>query len=57
MDFADRADWHQASQYWADARHAGRQLSDVDLLLAAVAARLDAVIVSSDEDFNAARAA
>ena len=47
------ADWRQASQYWAEARRAGKQLSDVDLFLAAVAARLDAVIVSSDEDFDA----
>ena len=47
------ADWRQASQYWAEARRAGKQLSDVDLLIAALAARLDAVIVSSDADFDA----
>ena len=46
-------DWLQAAQFWADARSAGKQLSDVDLLIAALAARLDAVIISSDEDFDA----
>ena len=46
-------DWRQAAQFWAETRSAGKQLSDVDLLVAALAKRLDAVIVSSDEDFNA----
>jgi predicted nucleic acid-binding protein len=47
------SDWTQAAQYWADATRKGRQLSDMDLLIAAVAARLDAVLVSADADFDA----
>jgi predicted nucleic acid-binding protein len=46
-------DWRTAAQYWASTRSAGKQLSDVDLLLAALAVRLDAVIVSNDGDFDA----
>jgi predicted nucleic acid-binding protein len=46
-------DWNQAAQYWADMRNKGRQLSDVDLLIAATATRLDGVIVTSDDDFDA----
>lgn len=46
-------DWRQAAQFWADARRMGRQLSDVDLLLAALVHRLDGVLISSDDDFNA----
>ncbi len=46
-------DWRQAARFWALATTSGKQLSDVDLLIAAVAARLNAVIVSSDEDFDA----
>jgi predicted nucleic acid-binding protein len=45
------SDWEQAARYWADATSRGRQFSDVDLLVAAVATRLDAIIVSSDADF------
>lgn len=47
------ADWRQAAQFWAQARSAGKQLSDVDLLLAALAFRLNAVIVTNDDDFDA----
>jgi predicted nucleic acid-binding protein len=47
------ADWEQAARLWADATSRGRQFSDVDILLAAVAARLDAVLVSADADFDA----
>lgn len=47
------ADWTQAAQFWADARKRGKQLSDVDLLLAALANRLNAVVVSADADFDA----
>lgn len=46
------ADWLQAGRFWADAQSRGKQLSDVDLLVAALAKRLDAVIVSSDADFD-----
>lgn len=47
------ADWRQAAHFWAQARSAGKQLSDVDLLLAALAFRLNAVIVTNDDDFDA----
>ena len=47
------ADWRQAAQFWADARTTGKQLSDVDLQIAALAYRLDAVIVTNDNDFAA----
>ena len=46
-------DWLQAAHYWAATIGAGRQLADVDLLIAAVATRLGAIIVSSDNDFDA----
>jgi predicted nucleic acid-binding protein len=47
------ADWRQAAQFWADAVQKGKQLSDVDLLIAAVALRLNAQIISADDDFDA----
>ena len=46
------ADWEQAAQFWADARQQGRQLSDPDLLLAAVTYRLGAILVSNDTDYD-----
>jgi predicted nucleic acid-binding protein len=46
------ADWLQAAQFWADAVSRGKQLADVDLLLAALAQRLDATLVSADDDFT-----
>ena len=46
-------DWLHAAQLWADAVSKGIQLSDVDLLIAAIAMRLDAVIVTADNDFDA----
>jgi predicted nucleic acid-binding protein len=46
------ADWNQAAHYWAEARREGRQLSDQDLLLAALATRLDATLVSNDADYD-----
>ena len=45
-------DWQQAARFWADTTIKGRQLSDVDLLVAALAIRLDATIISSDIDFD-----
>lgn len=47
------ADWLQAAQFWAMTKSRGRQLSDVDLLLGALAHRLNATIASSDADFDA----
>ncbi len=48
----ESGDWIQTAQFWAQATSKGQQLSDVDLLLAALSKRLDAVIVSSDADFD-----
>lgn len=46
-------DWQLAAQLWATMRNQGRQFSDVDLLIAALAQRLNAVVVTSDNDFAA----
>lgn len=46
-------DWEEAARLWADARRRGRQLGDPDLLLAALARRAGAILVSSDSDFDA----
>lgn len=46
------ADWQQAAQFWADMVNKGKQLSDIDLLLAAVAKRLGGFIISADDDFD-----
>jgi tRNA(fMet)-specific endonuclease VapC len=46
-------DWEQAAQFWADARRNGKQIGDPDLLLAAMAYRLNAIVVSADADFDA----
>jgi predicted nucleic acid-binding protein len=47
------ADWRQAAAFWAEARKGGKQLSDVDLLIAAMTLRLDGILVSDDDDFDA----
>ncbi len=47
------ADWEQAARFWAEARRTGKQFSDVDLFIAALAARLDAIIISADDDYDA----
>ncbi len=46
-------DWLQAAQYWSNAISAGKQLSDMDFLIAALATRLGATLVSADDDFDA----
>jgi predicted nucleic acid-binding protein len=46
-------DWRQAAQFWAEAVSKGQQLADMDLLVAAIARRLNAIIVSADADFDA----
>ncbi|MCL4252699.1 MAG: PIN domain-containing protein [Anaerolineae bacterium] len=45
-------DWNSAEDLWVFAKQNGKQLSDVDLLIVALAKRLNAIIVSSDRDFN-----
>ena len=46
-------DWQVAAQLWATMRNQGKQFSDVDLLIAALAQRLNAVVVTADDDFTA----
>lgn len=48
-----QADWRQAATFWADAVKQGKQLADIDLLVAAVAVRLSGIVVSADNDFDA----
>jgi len=45
-------DWDKAAHLWSDAVSKGRRLSDVDLLLVALALRLNAILVSADVDFD-----
>jgi predicted nucleic acid-binding protein len=45
-------DWSLAARFWADARAKGKQLDDIDPLIAALAHRLNATIASSDTDFD-----
>lgn len=47
------ADWERAAELWAQMRNQGKQLSDADLLIASLAQRLNAVVVTSDADFAA----
>lgn len=47
-----RKDWDEAARLWAQTQSQGRQLSDVDLLIASMAIRLDAVLVTADDDFS-----
>ncbi len=49
----NQQDWLQAAQYWLNAISAGKQLSDMDLLIAALVTRLNATLVSADTDFDA----
>src|SRR5258707_14719731 len=46
-------DWEQAAHFYATTPRACRQLADTDLLLSAIAYRLEGMIVSSDQDFDA----
>ncbi|MBL8131034.1 MAG: PIN domain-containing protein [Anaerolineae bacterium] len=47
------SDWDQAGLLWVQAVSKGRQLADIDLLIAAIALRQDAIVVSDDNDFDA----
>jgi predicted nucleic acid-binding protein len=44
-------DWIEAAYLWAKTVSSGRQLSDMDLLIAVIAKRLNAILVTSDKDF------
>lgn len=45
-------DWLRAAELWAAVRLRGIAISDVDIFLAVLALRLDATIVTSDNDFD-----
>lgn len=45
-------DWQVAAELWAYSRNRGKTLSDMDLLLAAIALRLKGVVVTNDGDFK-----
>lgn len=45
-------DWQSASVLWAFARAKGRQLSDIDILIATIALRLGGIVVTDDKDFD-----
>ncbi|MCL4255422.1 MAG: PIN domain-containing protein [Anaerolineae bacterium] len=46
------ADWTIAAQFWAEMMTIGRQISDIDLLIAAITKRLGGILVTSDKDFD-----
>jgi len=46
-------DWRHAATLWANTTRKGRQLSDVDYLIAALSKRLNAILVTADNDFDA----
>ena len=46
-------DWQQAAVFWSDTRKRGRQLSDTDLLIAALTLRIGGILVTADNDFEA----
>jgi predicted nucleic acid-binding protein len=48
---AQLADWRVAAKLWGDARRRGRQLSDIDVLLASMTLRLNGIQVTNDDDF------
>lgn len=47
-----RVDWQVAATLWAMMRRSGKQLADTDLLIAAIALRLRATVVTNDKDFD-----
>src|SRR4051812_36058349 len=46
-------DWIETARLWAVTDNIGRRLSDIDLLIAAITSRLNATLVSADDDFDA----
>ena len=49
----DIAIWRATAELWAYATKQGRQLADIDLIVAATAVRLNATIVTYDKDYEA----
>ncbi len=47
------ADWLQGALFWAISTNQGNQLSDMDLLIASITKRLDATLITADNDFSA----
>jgi len=48
----ERPHWDAAAALWAESRRVGSPINDADLLLAAQARQLRAVVVTDDDDFN-----
>jgi tRNA(fMet)-specific endonuclease VapC len=48
----ERSHWEAAAVLWAKCRKAGIAISDIDLLLAAQARQIQAVLVTRDRDFE-----
>ncbi|MBN8634037.1 MAG: PIN domain-containing protein [Anaerolineae bacterium] len=46
-------DWQTAANFWVQTTRIGKQLSDIDYLIAALSKRLNAVLVTADNDFDA----
>ncbi|MBE2269023.1 MAG: PIN domain-containing protein [Anaerolinea sp.] len=46
-------DWQTAANFWVQTTRAGNQLSDIDYLISALSMRLNAVLVTADNDFDA----
>ncbi len=47
------ADWLQSALFWAETTNKGKQLSDMDLLIASITKRLNTTLITSDDDFMA----
>jgi predicted nucleic acid-binding protein len=47
------SDWEQAARFWVESRSKGKQLSDIDLLIAAQTRRMNATLITNDDDFDA----
>ncbi|HHH41637.1 MAG TPA: type II toxin-antitoxin system VapC family toxin, partial [Chloroflexi bacterium] len=48
----ERTHWDAAAALWAESRRAGAPINDADLLLAAQARQIRAVVVTDDDDFD-----
>lgn len=48
----NNTDWELAARFWSEVRSRNKQCSDINLLIAALAMRLDGIIVSADPEFD-----
>jgi len=46
-------DWLTAANFWVQTTRAGKQLSDIDYLIASLSKRLNATLITADNDFDA----